>query len=481
MAEGNGAHRVNRIRIRNILGIEELDIRPGKVTVIEGANASGKTSALEALKAVFKGGHDATLIRRGAKEGEVVLEIGPDDVEVTKKVRPLTSSLEARHPTMGKISASQTWLNGLVDALSVNPIEFLVASDRARKLLEAMPLELPRERLQEAMEGTGLEAPAPSGRVHALELIDSARKIVYDERTGVNRVAKEQRTTAEQLRASLPAGAGEADQANHVGALERRQKDLERKLAGEVSRIDVEVEKQVSRVNAQLAEVTGDLKDRIRDAEREAEEEIARIRERLQATKERINAEIESLEHEAETQVEQLRADAVSSKEDLQIEVQPEINKLEAAIGAARERAKAAERDANTRRMVEEARAKAEAHEAKSRVLTSALERLDALKGGLLEALPIEGVTIQDGEVHRYGIPFPRLNTAEQIKLCVEVAKLRAGKLSLVCVDGLERLDDPTFDLFVQELVSSGLEAVVTRVTEGPLKVTAFGEEVVGV
>ena len=61
--------KIASIHIENVLGIEELDINPGAVTRITGANATGKSSTIEAIKSAVKGGHDATLIRQGAEHG----------------------------------------------------------------------------------------------------------------------------------------------------------------------------------------------------------------------------------------------------------------------------------------------------------------------------------------------------------------------------------------------------------------------------
>jgi DNA repair exonuclease SbcCD ATPase subunit len=64
---------ISKVKITNILGIDELEFQPGQFNAFTGGNGSGKTSALEAIKAALKGGHDATLLRNGADKGEVVL------------------------------------------------------------------------------------------------------------------------------------------------------------------------------------------------------------------------------------------------------------------------------------------------------------------------------------------------------------------------------------------------------------------------
>ena len=77
--------KVNKITISNILGLESYEIKPGQFTAITGANGQGKTSALDAIKAAVGGGHDATLLRNGATEGRIVLELD-DGSSIVKRV-----------------------------------------------------------------------------------------------------------------------------------------------------------------------------------------------------------------------------------------------------------------------------------------------------------------------------------------------------------------------------------------------------------
>ena len=400
---------------------------------------SGKTSVIEALKALVKGGHDATLLRRGAEEGEIVLVL-ENGMEVTKRITPSKSSLEALHPEFGRISAAQTWLRGLTDRMSVNPVGFLAAKDRVRTLLEAMPIEPDWAAISAALDGVleGFAPQLPDG-AHALDALAVTRKAVYDERTGVNRVAKEARTHAGQLQGSLPAAPdGDVPEAGKLAAERRRREKL---LIEGRAAADLEAEK------------------RIREIDRKAEKAIREI------------------ERKAERARARLRAEAEAKKGDLEVEHRPAINRLGADIAAARERRQAEALHENTRRVLAGETEKAEAAEQRSKALTEALARLDGLEGRLLADLPIPGVSVRDGEIYRDDIPFARLNRAAQVKIAVAVARLRAGEVPLVCMDGLECLDAETFRLFVEELATSELQAIVTRVTDTPFSVQTIGAD----
>ena len=93
----------------------------------------------------------------------------------------------------------------------------------------------------------------------------------------------------------------------------------------------------------------------------------------------------------------------------------------------------------------------------------------DALKSELLSGLPVPGLEIRDGQIYVDGLPFDRVNEARRIRIAVDIAKLRAGRLGLLLVDGMERLDETSFREFVAAVRDSGLQAIVCRVDETDL------------
>jgi hypothetical protein len=423
--------RLARITLDNILGIEHLELAPGALTIIEGANGVGKTSVLEAIKAGLGGGHDATLLRKGAEEGQIVLVLD-DGTEITKRVGG-RGSVQVTHPTFGRIAKPQGWLDKLADALSVNPVAFLAAppAKRAEWLLEVLPIQVTDEDLRAA----GAAAP-PS--TNGLERIELARKAVYDERTGVNRTAKEKRATIAQLEGTLPASAG-ADPRQEAEAAEREAAELTARLRASVDKLRADEATRTQAVNAETDAA-------IRKLEAERTEKLANIRQQT-------------------TEWRELAAQ----------EMQPAIDAATQRAAGARERVQRWAADQQTAQFVAKHQQEAEALEQRSEALSATLTALDALKAKALEKLPIKGVEVRDGDVFVDGIAFARVNRAKQVRVALNVARLRAGQLGLVCVDGLESLDPETFAAFEAAALKSGLQFVVNRVTTGPLSVRTEG------
>lgn len=94
---------------------------------------------------------------------------------------------------------------------------------------------------------------------------------------------------------------------------------------------------------------------------------------------------------------------------------------------------------------------------------------LAKLKNDLLSNLSLTGLELIDGDIYYNDVIYDKLNTAQQIEFAVEIAKLRAGEVGIICVDGIERLDNETYTEFKKKAIESGLQLIVTKVTNGDL------------
>lgn len=423
---------IAHVKISNILGIEELEFDAGQFNTITARNGSGKTSVLEAIKAAFRGGHDATLLRAGADKGEVVLVLDNGD-EIVRRVSASKSDTVIRRDGR-QVARPAEIIKGLTDLLSVNPVEFLraPAKERARVLLESMPMPADTARLYH-ITGQRFIGPEPD----ALVVIDRLQKQIYDQRTGVNRAAKEKEATVEQLRGSLPA-APAGVQSTDEEALQKQLDD-----AG------VALEAERKRVSDKLAAMRADHENRMEDLRRQMEEAktaFADIQDRASKQLQKAGDQ-----HAAQTMP------------------------IREALAAIRANRDAAAKRQQQMVIIEDMDKQAAELRAESDKLTGALAALDAYRLELLSKLPIRGLEIRDGELYRAGVHFDRLNTAQQVQIAVEIAKLRAGNLKACCVDGLELLDSASWDAFREAAQAGGLQLFVTRVSDGDFAIQAEG------
>lgn len=452
--------KVTSISIENVMGVERLAFAPGVLTLVEGRNGAGKTSILEAVRSALRGGHDPSLLRAGAERGSVRLVL-EDGTEITKTIGKDASPLKVSLPGAGRVSKGQALVDSLVDSLGVDPMALLNCppAKRAEYLADIMALDVPEVALREAAGRPVAVGKLPAG-ASGLDRLEAVRKALYDERTGINRTAKDKRATAAQLRETLPPeGAGVPD----VAGLREQWTAVSDGLAavGKATVAKTREAEEAIRENAQgeIDAVREDAAERIRAIEREREAAVARIKER------------------ASNQAAEARSVASDEIRAAEEKARPELDRLTAEIATAEAAEKEHARAEKTREILAAAERDADKAEVDSRALTEALERIDALKASLLEKLPIKGLEIRDGAVFVDGLPFERVNSARQIEIAFQVAKLRAGKVGLIVADGLERFDEETYRTFEAAAASAGLQFVVGRVGSGELSVRTMPEE----
>ncbi len=456
--------KINRVKLLNVMGISELDIKlDGHWNEVLGDNGTGKTSFYEGLRSIGIKGNCAKLLRDGTEKGEVVYVLD-DGSEIVKEISASKTNASMKHPEFGTIR-QQNVIQGLVDALAINPIEFLTA-DRDKRvdlLLKSIPINLTADELSFIptilLQSVDLEK-------HALLVIDQLYKAIYENRRDINRDADLKRKTATETKASLPADAPEGD----WGTLHTDLADKMRELTGETS-------------------------ERVGKARRTAADQVTAIKDQHSKHKDAVNAELESkienLRADAAIEIQRSEADrdakikTVETNRDeyidnLKADYEPQHKELAEQIARASAMIEQHAKAETTRGYIGKLNDEAAGLEGKAKRLTEMLSSLEVLKSSKLEKLPISGLEVRDGDVFLGGLPFDSVNEARRIDLGIEVAmsRARAAKINLVCVDGLERFSPKTLAMFKKRAakLAPDLQFVITRVTEGPLAISTDKE-----
>lgn len=436
--------KISHIRIENILGVKKFELVPGgTLNEIVGTNGEGKTSILEAIKAATQGGHDATLLRQGEDKGEVVLVLD-DGTQLHKRVTEGRSSLDLVRDGK-KVPRPAEAIRALTDLLSVNPIEFLTAPkrDRVQVLLESMPINVDPARLEEI---SGIPTTAHPG-ITGLSLIAAVRQQVYDDRTGTNRAIKEKESTINQLKIALP---------DVPGGVSGDEDELRASLEAARQARDTETQ----RIDNKLAGL-----------QKATAERIVAIRAEAQAKIDAIRAEADTavaVETAALTHTEGLAGKQRQKALDTYAAASEPLNAAIANIVAHRNTFAKRQQTLETIKMMEDQLTELQGD---ADAQSAALDAVDAYKSEVLNSLPIPGLEVRDGEVFRHGIPFDRLNTAQQVEIAIEIAKLRAGPLAVCCIDRFEALAPDALEEFRKRAAESDMQLFVTRVESGPMQI----------
>lgn len=443
------------LEITNVLGINEITIDlSGNVTEISGRNGEGKTSCIAALQSVLTSADSGTLLRNGATHGKAVL-IMDDGSQIISLLKPGKSSKRVMFGADKKaLGKSSTRIAELFNAHSLNPIDFLNAKGKARVnlLLEAMPIELDFDQLNRLcgprVDIGGLDGKGGLDGQEPLFQIATARKSLYDLRTGDNRVANDTKATISTLQQSL-------DSAQPFDA------------------------DRLTECNATIAKLDGELKDSLKEVKqkhivtRNACESAINKAVELKQTYERacveldneIKAHKKSEENSLKIVKQQIRGfeeQSALTKSSTNIE----IKLLETAK-------KAFEGQEVTRKSIKEMQEKVEIYVDSAGELTGCMEGIDEYKAELLANMPIKGLSIDGDKMMLDDVLFDRVNMAERVKTAMKLSELAAGDLKLILADGLiDILDTEVREEFYRQANASPCQFVVTRVSDEKLTVT---------
>lgn len=459
--------KIKSIDIVNIGCIESLTIEPDVLTVIEGRNATGKSTILNALRYVVEGGHDPSLLRKGAEAGKIIIILS-DGVTITATITPDKTTRVIRHPQFGRISKEKEWIRSVINSVSFEPARFLTAkpADRLEIFLESLPVRL--EASQLGFVPVEFLKDADLGR-HPLEVIGNKTSglfgAAYRERTEINRVIRDKRSTASEMERNLP----EESPEGNWGDVLQAANDEYQQLNAEAREI----------IQTLLMEKTSAIKA----SADEMESHIAAVRAELEKT-------IEKLRADADIEIERTRqghAEVVRKAEQehdlkykaLEADYRPKEADLKEKIGQAKAMAEQHAKAEATRELIARLNAEAAHYAEKSDQLTGVLNKLEGLKSALLADLPIKGMEIADGQLLVDGISFDRLNDAEKHRIAVEIMRLNHGDLGLMVLDRAEIFDSNSWKSFKAACKKAGLPIFATRVADSDLTVTTEGKEAV--
>lgn len=423
--------KVKRLSIKNIMGIEDAEIEPGRITLLRAGNGQGKSSTIAAIKVALGLEHDPRILRDGEDRGHVILLLD-DGTRIRRGVtRKRITAASVKSPDGENLG--QSYLDRLMTQVSVNPISFIDADEKTQieMLLRHATFSVEDEEIEQAgMVGPEEAQSEEWRRLDKLARIEHAHKRLTAERRELNRSIRDREGTIRTTRESLPEGDLETARteqkvlsercAELKSDLEKRSKEIIEAAGEHGSATEKWFSKMVDELRAE--------RDRRLHAGREAKDQALSD---LSAT----TAHLKDLESEYAVKAEQIRS-------------------LERAAGAA-------DMAAGMEGEVERDRTTTE-------TMTDALRKLEGLKVEAMKYLPVDGLEIIDGELRFDNLPFRMVNTAEQIRVALNLATVTAGELGIILLDGIERLQ-PSRRAKVIEAIKAredDLHYILTEVVE---------------
>jgi hypothetical protein len=410
--------KITLLEVKDYKKVEDIAISPGdtNIILIGGNNRQGKSSLIGSLSAAFGGMNEAPEkpIREGAEKADIRIELDGGDMVIHRRfLKSGSSSLKVEDKT-GKLSSPQKILDKLVGPRFLDPLRFAREVDKEQREMLVNLIDL------------GFD----------LKEHDKERKVVFDERTDVNRDAK-------RYKVELDANPdpGDIPEVN-TSALTDKMNEL--------------MVKSQKRMSAER-----DLEDRRAAAARkkaeisEIQESIDRMKTKLANEEERY-AEIVEDGKQAKT--------AFDGMPDVASELEATQEELKSASVLADERSKKqAQKEHHDRAK------KLYGEKSKlSKSLTSKLEELDLKKkNGLANAdMPVPNLEIGDESLIYNGMPLSQASGAESLRVSLAIAAAMSPKLKDIWVQDGALLDANSLALVQEFAKEHDLQIWLERVGE---------------
>lgn len=444
---------ITGLKVENFAGFREFELDLSALTVIAGANFTGKSSLLEAIKATLKKGEFTDdMIRVDAERSTIHLTLSDGLVAKADKRRGKSPTLKVSRDGV-PIPSPRALLDQLLDPVSVDPVAWL-DGDRTQALLDSMPLQVTAEDVAALYDEAGVDTDnrlrmdAPSMARHALQVLATFEKDLVGRRKTMNAEVKQLTGWVKSEREQL------ADLDDPTEEIERLQADA------------AEVKAKIESAEAAM------------DAYERAAEMVQRAEERHAAKLERIG-EMEQQLAIAQEESAMLATDLEDAKNAL-------VKTPVVAGNTDNLNGKAGDIAVQVETLQEQRGRYLEGLEQKGRVDAEA-ERLERVKDAaanldagvkafraapgklLAEAeLPVEGLEYTDGQLTRYDVPVSRLSGAETVRLAAQVAvhRVKQQRGQFVLLDGLEQLDEEQRAVMLEEVRASGVQWILTEVGE---------------
>ena len=459
--------RVTKVLIKNAFGIHALAI-DGKSIELTGPKGSGKTSALDCIRVLANNFPERKMIiHQGADEAELFLETDTG-LSIERKIRSQkANTLKVRDGDMLQTRPAE-FLAGIFTPLQLNPIEFcgLSRQEKNRVILSLIEFDWDMNWIQEEFGEIPQGVDYSKHILEVLSDIQAENGIYFQSRQNLNRDIRNKQAFIADIARDIPDNYDYAKWENYPigekyrelerikennGVIERakgfaanfaakkRGIEAERDIAisaaeKETAARRTELTAQIAKMQEQLFNLEGELKAKKEVAEAKANEKLAKLEKDIGIAMEYADREPEdTFELDSELQL------AEKMRKHLN-----EYKRMQAMRGEVSE---LSERSAELTRKIELGR------ELPSEILREA-------------TIPIEGLSVVDGEPLINGLPISNLSDGELLDLCVDITVSQPSKLDIILIDGAERLDTKSREKLYKKCKDKGLQIIATRVTD---------------
>lgn len=266
--------KISFLKVNNFLGVDELELEPGKVNIFKGPKGAGKTSVIEAIEKTFTNKSRRTeIIKHGEDEATLFVELD-DGMEVDRRLRSEKGDyLKVRKADEG-VPSTEKFLRTLVNGHIFRPLDWvnLSVKEQTKSLLSMLEIDWNE---QDIINWFGDLVDDIDYSQHILLILKNIEQKYYKTREEVNREVKELKGRIDALYEELPPEYNgeewrsvkiqeyykKVSQAQEINKLIEMAKSIQENFNNTVETIKAKGEKQKANITLTFKENKEDIND----------------------------------------------------------------------------------------------------------------------------------------------------------------------------------------------------------------------------
>jgi len=471
--------KISKIKLKNIIGIEELEADIKGNLLLEGTNGVGKTSIIDAIRvAVSNSANREVIVRQGHKEGEIYLELD-DGLKIERKKRESSSDYKKITKNEQEVAKPETFLKSLFSELQLNPAEFINYTDKEKNriLLNMIEFDWNLKWIEKQFGEIPKDVDYDQHILQVLHDIQSDKGYYYNERQDINRAIREKRAVIRDIMEEIPENYSAEKWRNlslkeFYDKINKMKNDNQYKEGLLTKRKDIEIRKE-KRKNDVAEEITN-IYEGFKETEKAITEEIEALKKKLaQLEIKRENLEdrkdtiIKSKQQELNRELKELDKEYEKTEEWY---VKAPHHDKEKILGIEKKAEYAEEMKGylNEYDRAERIEGEVEDLNVETEDLTRKIELARELPGEILKkaVIPIKELSVEDGRPLINGLPVNNLSEGELLDLCVDVTIQKPEGLRLILLDSIPNdLSEDNQKRLFERLKEHDIQFIATKTT----------------
>jgi hypothetical protein len=483
--------KISLISLKNCLGIKELEFKPGKITLIDGTGKQGKTSIVESIQKTFTNTSERPeFVHSGSDKAEMYLVLD-DGTNIKKYINKQGKVTTVNVEKDGiKYSSAETFLKGLINENQLNPINLINMDDKdlSEYILSLIPIVVTADDLEKWID----TVPDVNFNLHGLQVCKAVETFLYDKRTDINRTVRNLTVQVDDIKKKLPEKYDpekwrnesltekyeEIRRANENNSKIKEQETIKNNLEQDIDELRVKCRVDITDVKEKFTNSKKFKEITISEKQNQIEklkQEIVLLEKDLENIDSNCNKEIKDVEEKYINFANERKQKTKQAEEYLSknktIEIEPlekEHKKIEDMKSYIRTADSLIEKQNELKK-----------NEKEANNLSNKLEIIRSKPTELLSKakMPVDGLSVSDdGVVLIDNRPIKNLSGTERIEFVLDVVRESAGELKIILINGFESLSPSDQEAFIKKCNGDEFEYIITRVTDGLLRILQIDE-----